>query len=156
MRTMIDSSEQNAIVSDHRRAPSSPKVHASVASLVVTAALLALLLPARPVRAGSDSGGPLLPLQVSTVPSNGDLNPYGLAFVPSDFGSGGKLKPGEMLISNFNDTSLQGRGSTIITIDPRNGQVGLFFQGTPPIGFYTGRRNTSPSWIVKRRAGAHG
>src|SRR5262249_30076130 len=52
-----------------------------------------------------------------------------------DFPSGGSLKPGEMLISNFNDTSLQGRGSTIITIDPRNGKTGLFFQGTPPIGF---------------------
>src|SRR5262249_32763432 len=106
MSTVIDSSEQNAIISEHRQAPSSPKVHASVASLVATAALLALLLPARPVRADSDPGGPFLPLQVSTVPSNGDLNPYGLAFVPSDFGSEGKLKAGEMLISNFNDTSL--------------------------------------------------
>jgi hypothetical protein len=45
------------------------------------------------------------------------------------------LRPGQMLVSNFNDTSLQGRGSTIITIDPKSGQTGLFFQGTPPIGF---------------------
>jgi hypothetical protein len=97
--------------------------------LVATGALLALLLPSRPVHAG----GSFLPLQVSTSPSNGDLNPYGLAFVPPGFGGG--LKPGEMLISNFNDTMLQGRGSTIITIDPSSGKTGLLFQGTPPIGF---------------------
>jgi hypothetical protein len=135
MSTMIDSSGHNAIVSERRPGPSSPRIRASAASLVATVALLALLLPGRPVRADFDSFGPFLPLQVSTVPSNGDLNPYGLAFVPSDFPFGGDLKPGQMLVSNFNDTSLQGRGSTIITIDPRNGQTGLFFQGTPPIGF---------------------
>ncbi len=28
---------------------------------------------------------PFLPLQVSTIPSNGDTTPYGLAFVPHDF-----------------------------------------------------------------------
>jgi hypothetical protein len=102
--------------------------------LVATGTLLALLLPPRPAQADFDFR-PFLPLQVSTSPSNGDLNPYGLAFVPPNIQSGGALKPGLMLISNFNDTSLQGRGSTIITIDPRTGQTGLFFQGTPPIGF---------------------
>jgi hypothetical protein len=76
-----------------------------------------------------------LPLQVSTSPSNGDLNPYGLAFVPRGFPTGSGLRPGEMLISNFNDTMLQGRGSTIITIDPSSGKTGKFFEGTPPFGF---------------------
>jgi hypothetical protein len=86
---------------------------------------------------GQGGGGffrPFLPVQVSTSPANGDTNPYGLAFVPDDFPSG-PAKPGQILISNFNDTSLQGRGSTIITVDPKNGDTGLFFQGTPPIGF---------------------
>ena len=110
-------------------APASPTGHSRATLLVATGALLALLLPSRPVHAG----GPFLPLQVSTSPSNGDLNPYGLAIVPPGFG--GSLKAGEMLISNFNDTMLQGRGSTIITIDPSSGKTGLFFQGTPPIGF---------------------
>jgi len=110
-------------------APSSPTGHPRATLLVATGALLALLLPSRPVHAG----GSFLPLQVSTSPSNGDLNPYGLAIVPPGFG--GSLKAGEMLISNFNDTMLQGRGSTIITIDPSSGKTGLFFQGTPPIGF---------------------
>lgn len=121
---------QYAIGSGCGAAPPSA-AHPRATLLVVTGALLALLLPSRPVHAG----GPFLPLQVSTSPSNGDLNPYGLAFVPPGFASGGGLKPGEILISNFNDTMLQGRGSTIITIDPASGKTGLFFQGTPPIGF---------------------
>jgi len=133
MNSMIHS-ENHPIVNQQRPQPSSSiRVHA--AALARTVALLALLLPGRPVHADFDFSAPFLPLQVSTVPSNGDLNPYGLAFVPPDFSFGEGLKPGQLLISNFNDTSLQGRGSTIITIDPRNGQTGLFFQGTPPIGF---------------------
>ena len=103
--------------------------------LVAIGASLALLTLVRPVRADPSFLKPFLPLQVSTVPENGDTNPYGLVFVPDDFPSGGAVKPGQLLISNFNDTSLQGRGSTIITIDPRDGQTGPFFEGTPPIGF---------------------
>ena len=112
-----------------------------IIALTALGAMLALLLPSRAVHADFAFRRPFLPLQVSTVPANGDLNPYGLAFVPravpfpSPSPMEGTLKPGEMLISNFNDTSLQGRGSTIITIDPSSGQTGLFFQGTPPIGF---------------------
>jgi len=82
---------------------------------------------------------PFLPAQGSTVPSNGDLVPYGLAVVPNFF-PGHTLKPGELLVSNFNnsvaDGNLPGQGSTIVIINPANGrQVGLFFEGTPPIGF---------------------
>ena len=131
MSVMLDGSA-HAIASEHRPAPSSPTARARAALLVATGTLVALLLPGRPVHADSR---PFLPLQVSTAPSNGDLNPYGLAFVPQGFPMKGPLKPGQILISNFNDTSLQGRGSTIITIDPGSGQAGLFFQGTPPIGF---------------------
>ena len=133
----MESSKQS-IVSEHEPAPSALTTgRAGGAVLVALGAMLALVLAGGPVRADFDFGffGPFLPLQVSTVPSNGDLNPYGLAFVPQQFQSGGKLRPGQMLISNFNDASLQGRGSTIITINPRNGATGLFFQGTPPIGF---------------------
>ena len=104
-------------------------------SVLAALGTMLALLSSPPVHAEFDSFRPFLPLQVSTAPANGDLNPYGLVFVPAVFPSGGVLKPGQMLVSNFNDTSLQGRGSTIITIDPNNGQTGLFFQGTPPIGF---------------------
>jgi hypothetical protein len=121
-------------------APSGPtrieiEHRARAALLVAPAVLLALLLPVARAHADPSVLGPFLPLQVSTAGPNGDLNPYGLAFVPHDFPSGGSLKPGQILISNFNDTSLQGRGSTIITIDPRTGETGPFFQGTAPIGF---------------------
>jgi sugar lactone lactonase YvrE len=54
----------------------------------------------------------------STVPANGDVNPYGIVFVPT---SVGKLQAGQMLISNFNakesaKESGQGTGTTIVQV----------------------------------------
>ena len=55
----------------------------------------------------------------STIPANGDLNPYGVAFVPPAFPSGGPLTPGDILVSNFNNSNnLQGMGTTIIKLTP--------------------------------------
>ncbi len=66
---------------------------------------------------------------VTTVPANGDQNPYGVAFVPSGFPSGGTLSPGDILVSNFNNSAnQQGTGTTIVDIKP-NGAESLFFQG---------------------------
>jgi hypothetical protein len=73
----------------------------------------------------------------STVPSNGDVNPYGVAFVPKGFPSGGPLRPGDVLVSNFNNSSnQQGTGSTIVDVSP-NGSQSLFFQDTTPSGLTT-------------------
>jgi len=48
----------------------------------------------------------------STIPSNGDLNPYGVAIATEDIGV---LKTGDVLVSNFNDhNNLQGKGTTIV------------------------------------------
>ena len=70
----------------------------------------------------------------STVPANGDVNPYGVAFVPHGFPAGGPLKPGDIIVSNFNDIgNTQGKGTTIVSISP-SGQLSLFFQGPPPPG----------------------
>jgi DNA-binding beta-propeller fold protein YncE len=82
---------------------------------------------------------PFIPAQGSTSPSNGDLVPYGLAVVPDKF-PGHTLKPGQLLVSNFNSSvaagNLAGQGRTIIIIDPTTAQqLGVFFQGTSPIGF---------------------
>jgi hypothetical protein len=82
---------------------------------------------------------PFIPAQGSTSPANGDLNPYGLAVVPHGFPTG-TLQPGQLLVSNFNNSqaagSVQGEGTTIVTMDPHTAQqVGVFFQGTSPIGF---------------------
>jgi DNA-binding beta-propeller fold protein YncE len=74
---------------------------------------------------------------VPTVPSNGDVNPYGVAFVPPGFPEGGPLEPGDILVSNFNDSSgVQGTGSTIVKIAP-NGTLSTFFQGQAPLGLTT-------------------
>lgn len=57
----------------------------------------------------------------STIPASGDLNPYGLAFVPDGFAPGGTIAPGDVLVSNFNDiNNLQGRGTTIIKLTPNS------------------------------------
>jgi hypothetical protein len=64
----------------------------------------------------------------STVPANGDVNPYGIVTVPR---SEGKLVEGDTLISNFNAKSnLQGTGTTIVQISPHGAQS-LFAQIDP-------------------------
>ena len=59
----------------------------------------------------------------STVPANGDVNPYGVAVVPR---STGDLHRGDVLVSNFNDaTNTQGTGTTIVQVSP-GGAVSQF------------------------------
>jgi hypothetical protein len=59
----------------------------------------------------------------STVPANGDVNPYGVAVVQH---SQGKLVKGNVLVSNFNNAAnQQGTGTTIVSISP-HGSVSLF------------------------------
>ena len=71
-----------------------------------------------------------------TGPTAGDQNPYGIAFVPPHFASGGTLNPGDLLISNFNNSTangnLQGTGRTIVRVTP-NGQTSVFFQAPADI-----------------------
>jgi hypothetical protein len=77
---------------------------------------------------------------VSTAPSNGDQNPYGVAFVPFMVPVSGTaslntvFNPGDILISNFNNAqnnqgtgNLQGTGTTITRIQS-NGLTSTFFQ----------------------------
>src|SRR5580658_8013604 len=74
---------------------------------------------------------------VSTVPANGDVNPYGIAFVPPGFPAGGLLEPGDILVSNFNNSqNLQGTGTTIVKITP-GGSVSVFFRGEMGLGLTT-------------------
>lgn len=47
-------------------------------------------------------------ITASTVPANGDLNPYGVAFVPARFPSAPNVVPGDVLVSNFNNSSALG------------------------------------------------
>ncbi len=63
----------------------------------------------------------------STVPTNGDVNPYGIVGVPQ---STGNLVQGGVLVSNFNDAAnAQGTGTTIVQEMP-DGSVSQFAQIT--------------------------
>ena len=82
------------------------------------------LLPA--LAAASSFIGPLTVTPgPSTVPGNGDVNPYGVAVVPR---SSGNLVQGHVLVSNFNNSqNLQGTGTTIVDIAP-DGSLSVFAQ----------------------------
>jgi hypothetical protein len=83
----------------------------------VLVALMCAATP-RPSQAQNSFIGPLNTVQVvaSTVPQNGDINPYGVFRVPV---STGMLIAGDILVSNFNNTNnLQGTGTTIVEISP--------------------------------------
>ncbi len=59
----------------------------------------------------------------STVPGNGDQNPYGIVIVPRSVGN---LARGDILVSNFNNAAnVQGTGTTIDEITP-GGRRNLF------------------------------
>jgi hypothetical protein len=59
----------------------------------------------------------------STVPANGDINPYGVAVVPASVGN---LTAGNVLVSNFNNVNnQQGTGTTIVEMSP-GGRQRLF------------------------------
>jgi hypothetical protein len=83
-----------------------------------------------------------------TVPPNGDVNPYGVAFVPRGFRSGGPLRPGDVLVSNFNNNqNLQGTGTTIVRVTP-SGQQSVFFQGRPGLGLTTALGVLSSGFVL--------
>jgi hypothetical protein len=90
----------------------------------------------------------------STVPANGDVNPYGLVVVPK---SSGALVAGNLLISNFNSSAnLQGTGTTIVQISP-DGTNTLFAWINPStlpgpcpggIGLTTALSVLSSGWVI--------
>ena len=90
----------------------------------------------------------------STVPFNGDVNPYGIFVVRHN---DGRLHAGNVLISNFNAKSnLQGTGSTIVQISP-SGHRTLFahikadaLRGRCPggVGLTTALEVLPGGWVV--------
>src|SRR6202453_4052678 len=86
---------------------------------VILAAALGLWPALVPASKTEDAFIPRM-VNSSTVPSNGDLNPYGVAFVPDNFPEGGAIAPGDVLVSNFNNSAnAQGVGTTIVQLTPR-------------------------------------
>ena len=119
-------------------------VKQSVVLKLFAAAVLSCFLCSS-VLLADDDDRPFLPgpvRAVSTVPANGDGNPYGVAFVPRNFPAGGTINPGDVLVSNFNNAptmtggNLQGTGTTIVDVPP-NAPLTLFFQSATPTGLTT-------------------
>src|ERR1017187_3090585 len=92
--------------------------HSRIAALVLVASTVLALTCLVSVFAVAES--PASPHTIttiaSTVPTNGDINPYGIFVVPNTVGN---LVKGNLLISNFNAASnQQGTGTTIMQISP--------------------------------------
>ncbi len=103
-----------------------PKSRIGYAALAVGLALL-LLGPGLASAGSASFIGSLASISevASTVPHNGDLNPYGVAVVPR---STGNLVQSNVLVSNFNNrANLQGTGTTIVEIAP-SGTLKVFAQ----------------------------
>src|SRR5579871_2994524 len=63
-------------------------------------------------------------LLTSTVPANGDQNPYAIVVAPV---SAGKIQKDDVLVDNFNDrNNLQGLGTTIVKYNMTTKQMSLF------------------------------
>jgi sugar lactone lactonase YvrE len=97
---------------------------------VMALVVLALLISTSAVAFAGSSASPYLTRfhtvgdLASTVPTNGDINPYGVAVVPHSVGN---LSAGNVLVSNFNNASnAQGTGSTIMQVSPSSGAVSPF------------------------------
>lgn len=132
----------NSIVSEApkfswRRSWSAARI--SVSKSLIAAAVLFLFAAAPFVAQAQET--PFLPAQVhpvSTVPPNGDVNPYGVAFVPPQFPTG-TVQTGDILVSNFNNKrNLQGTGTTIVDVPAAYGSSpSVFFQGKGLMGLTT-------------------
>jgi hypothetical protein len=121
-------------------------------ALSVTLAAGAMATRARP--ASFIGGFGTLTTIASTVPANGDVNPYGVAVVRH---SQGKLVRGNVLVSNFNNSAnQQGTGTTIVSVSP-HGAVRLFARITAAgparacpggIGLTTALSILDGGWVV--------
>jgi hypothetical protein len=127
---------------------------AAMAAIVTTTAGL---LAASGILAGAANAattfiGPLSHTKelVSTVPGNGDINPYGVAVVPQSVGD---LHRGNVLVSNFNDkTNAQGTGTTIVQISPggaRSQFAGISDSACPGgVGLTTALVVLRSGWVI--------
>lgn len=89
----------------------------------------------------------------STVPDNGDLNPYALVVAPI---SAGAIHQNDVLIDNFNNISnLQGTGTTIVDYNPTAKKTALFARlprqlaGCPGgVGLTTAMAMLTSGWVI--------
>jgi len=104
---------------------------------LIVAAALSLCAALAPAADSDDAFIPRI-VNTSTIPANGDLNPYGVAFVPEHFPRGGAIAAGDVLVSNFNNSgNIQGTGTTIVQFAVRGplappGTAVAFFTSSQP------------------------
>ena len=134
---------------------SSRRLAAVITMTVATVASGALATTAS-ASAGPAFIGPLHHTRVvaSTVPANGDVNPYGMAMVKQNEGA---LVKGDVLVSNFNSVkNTQGTGTSIVQVSPK-GKVSVFAQisasslpGSCPggVGLTTALGILGDGWVV--------
>ncbi len=102
----------------------------SQTSSTTSSATTAASAAATPIAPSSAFIAPLTSVSTlgSTVPADGDVNPYGLVFVPTSVGG---LHAGDLLVSNFNDRgNEQGTGTTIEQLTT-SGASSLFARVNP-------------------------
>ena len=121
-------------------------------------ATLAMMLP-QAARADAEAGSGFLAgvhkqtTLTSTVPGNGDLNPYAIFVAPV---SAGKIKKDDILVDNFNDKSnLQGLGTTIVDYNPATKTMTEFavvprrIEGCPGgVGLTTAMVMLKSGWVI--------
>jgi len=89
----------------------------------------------------------------STVPANGDENPYAIFVAPV---SAGKVQKGDVLVDNFNDkNNLQGLGTTIVDYRPSTRSLTLFTsiprhlpQCPGGVGLTTAMTMLKTGWVI--------
>ena len=133
-------------------------IHQRVILAAATAMALSVItvvgMTVAPVAQAQPQSGPKVTKVASTVPGNGDLNPYGVAVVTS---SQGKLYKGDILVSNFNNSAnQQGTGTTIVEVSP-GGKTTLFARINPAklpgacpggVGLTTALAILNHGWVV--------
>jgi hypothetical protein len=103
-------------------------VAAAVATAGITTGFLIAAVPGASAASAFISNFGTVNVGPSTIPANGDVNPYGVAVVPR---TEGMLQRGDVLVSNFNNSANhQGQGSTIVEVSP-GGTVTQFAQIDP-------------------------
>src|SRR5271166_1383554 len=89
----------------------------------------------------------------STVPDNGDQNPYAIVVAPV---SAGSIQKDDVLVTNFNDAgNLQGLGTTIVSYNPTTKKMSTFaslprnLEGCPGgVGLSTAMTMLKSGWVI--------
>jgi hypothetical protein len=113
--------------------------------------LLAAMVPAQ--AQSTLDGLQHLSTLTSTVPDNGDLNPYAIVVAPT---TSGAIQKGDVLVGNFNNQSnSQGTGTTIVNYNPTTKAMKLFAklpqdlkQCPGGVGLTTAMTMLQSGWVI--------